>query len=424
MLTVIKGSVGRVLDRGGAVFNARAFGALGDGVTDAQPALADACAAAAVDGGVVVVPAGTYMLGATLEIPANVKLEGVGSASSGTILKRAAALAGGNVVKLAGFGARIASVRIDADDLNGALLTVGLDVADYKNFLTVENVHIRNAYRGLYLHGVAPGLFYNSFRDVWIWDCVYGLDADGTDAGSIVSATLFANLQINGANVTRNAGAGTPLGIRLAGTTGLTFVSGAVEQCYNGVQLVSGDGNVFDGTWLEGHDNMHLIIADNPAVRSFHFKGIFDETKVQHTPSDNRTVILENGQFSLWSGRALGQVNGAGALAVLQSFNLDRCLLRGVGNNETGVSAGATISVWDTSVLYLNYAGAQAITDLTSPMEGQVVTLIAGNGNATIANGGNFHLSANWTPTQYDTLTLVYSPTLLAWIEVSRSTNT
>lgn len=67
--------------------------------------------------------------------------------------------------------------------------------------------------------------------------------------------------------------------------------------------------------------------------------------------------------------------------------------------------------------------GATAITQLDDAHEGQVVTLLCfGTVNTpTIADSGNFELSAAWVPNSGDTITLVlYNGT---WYEISRSAN-
>jgi len=57
-------------------------GAAGDGVTDDTDAIEDAIAAAAVSGGIVFFPAGTYVTTSEISVPENVILQGVGSGAS------------------------------------------------------------------------------------------------------------------------------------------------------------------------------------------------------------------------------------------------------------------------------------------------------------------------------------------------------
>lgn len=57
----------------------RQFGAVGDGVIDDTNSLQQAINAAAVGGGIVTIPDGTYLISRTLQLPANVYLRGSGS---------------------------------------------------------------------------------------------------------------------------------------------------------------------------------------------------------------------------------------------------------------------------------------------------------------------------------------------------------
>ena len=68
----------------GVYFNVKstAYGALGNGSTNDYTAIAAAIAAAAVDGGVVFFPPGTYPSGSSITVPANVSLLGAGSNAS------------------------------------------------------------------------------------------------------------------------------------------------------------------------------------------------------------------------------------------------------------------------------------------------------------------------------------------------------
>ena len=76
-------ALGQVPGATGDVFNAKAFGATGDGTTDDAGAIQAAIDSAnASGGGIVFVPGGTYIIASTLVLKSNVALVGIGPASS------------------------------------------------------------------------------------------------------------------------------------------------------------------------------------------------------------------------------------------------------------------------------------------------------------------------------------------------------
>lgn len=92
-------------------------------------------------------------------------------------------------------------------------------------------------------------------------------------------------------------------------------------------------------------------------------------------------------------------------------------------------SGDTTPSVANLSVLTFGGGGSpMTVTDLEDPVDGQIVTLHRALGAApvTIADAGSFVLSADWTPSVGDTLTLARTSAAVGggfWIEVARSAN-
>lgn len=78
-------------------------------------------------------------------------------------------------------------------------------------------------------------------------------------------------------------------------------------------------------------------------------------------------------------------------------------------------SNNATASNRDFVLNQSTVAGQILVLEWTGTNAGQMIDDVAQGG------GGNTRLSANWVPTQYDTLTLISNGT--DWIEISRSTN-
>ena len=67
-----------------------------------------------------------------------------------------------------------------------------------------------------------------------------------------------------------------------------------------------------------------------------------------------------------------------------------------------------------------NTAGT-AYTDYDDSQDGQIITIICNDVNTTIADSGNFKLSAAWAPNADDTLTLVHYNGV--WHEIARAAN-
>lgn len=124
-------------------FNAKNYGATGAGATDDSAAIQDAVdAATAADGGIVHLPAGTYLLDSTLNVPEKVILWGSGGRA--TILKR-----GANNVPLVSiygiatgdhiFGSGLRDLGFDGDD--GTATAV--DIV-YASHVHIQDVEINN----------------------------------------------------------------------------------------------------------------------------------------------------------------------------------------------------------------------------------------------------------------------------------------
>lgn len=68
-----------------------------------------------------------------------------------------------------------------------------------------------------------------------------------------------------------------------------------------------------------------------------------------------------------------------------------------------------------TMVLKSGAAGQRLLLEWLGTNAGELID------DSALSDVGNVRLSADWTPTQYDTLSLVFNGT--DWLEVSRSTN-
>ena len=109
-----------VIDKGGQVFNVKAYRALGNGVTDDTAAINAAITAAAAAngglGGTVLLPPGTYMVSAPITLPSGVVLGGSGRTS--TILRAMTTFSGSALVIMGTslcFGTRVANMTVDCN---------------------------------------------------------------------------------------------------------------------------------------------------------------------------------------------------------------------------------------------------------------------------------------------------------------------
>jgi hypothetical protein len=92
---------------------------------------------------------------------------------------------------------------------------------------------------------------------------------------------------------------------------------------------------------------------------------------------------------------------------------------RGKGVNLTNSSAPSVAGI---NVIGLIPPTPMAIATLSDGVEGQMVTLVAGNSNVSATDSFSFDLAGNWTGvTQGDTLTVIFFEG--GWQEVSRSNN-
>lgn len=107
--TVSSSITGPIVDKGGQVFNVRAYGATGNGSTDDTIAIANTINAIPSTGGVVYLPAGTYIVSSPLPaIPSNVTFLGAGP---GSILKLSSSWSGSSLFTLSNFNSTVSSLQ-------------------------------------------------------------------------------------------------------------------------------------------------------------------------------------------------------------------------------------------------------------------------------------------------------------------------
>jgi parallel beta-helix repeat protein len=287
------GTRGVFWDEGGAVYNVKAYGAVGDGITDDTTAIKAAIAAAPA-GGVVYFPAGTYLCG-QINVTTN-RLTLLGSGSASTLKLRNGANTPLVVIGPVIYGA-LASLALDGNGANntmpGANPNCGVLVGT-STWVTVENCAISNTTNdGVFLQKsqyctVANNYFSNCFQGIHVIQgsndnlilgnslnqCAYGiyLDYDGSTATYCYRNKVVGNTVTNCTGI-QGAWA-QAAGIALSGApstivennvcAGASVLRGI--ECFNGSDGSSIRGNQVSGNGATGIDTgpaNYLIIADN-----------------------------------------------------------------------------------------------------------------------------------------------------------------
>lgn len=175
---------------GPLVYNVKhqAFGAVGDGTTDDAAAINAALSAAnTAGGGIVALPAGTYIIGASLTIYSKVKLIGAGIEATIIKLKNAsnvdmlvssgfAGLTGGNTTGGI-YNFSIEDMTIDGNKTNQTAASSGIKIYGYGYI--IRNLRVRNCFiDGIYSewsdNSASPG--YDAMESQWtnvkVHDCI------------------------------------------------------------------------------------------------------------------------------------------------------------------------------------------------------------------------------------------------------------
>lgn len=385
--------------------NVEWFGAKFDGVTDDTIAFERAFAASDH----VVMPIGTTVISSVLDPSSNSVLKGMGTAL--TIINASGIV--GPAMYAPGQESVLDGFKIVGDNTGGSY---GIMTDDGHRPLraTWGSIKIDGFEIGLNITATSAGngIFMTNFGRVFINGCTTGLRINSAGVPIKINANSFIHLAITNCTT----------GMLLDRVQGLTIGFLLVETGTTGIAVVNGISILIFGGWIEGFVT-NIDIADNPDVINFVYMGLSDDvdTNYNYNYSANRSDLLafsSGGSFYRMGGRwFFDQLErGAGG-----GF-IDRPNLRGYSIANTVINAGATISVAERSLITLDYLGAQAITDLINQDSHQIVTLMANNNLATIADAGNFLLSAAWNPVNAgDNITLLFSFALDKWIELSRT---
>ncbi len=190
-----------------------------------------------------------------------------------------------------------------------------------------------------------------------------------------------------------------------------------------------------DGVGIQGTRNDTAVVDDDLYVA---LSGVTNDTEASSSTKTGSIEIRADGAQAGAHPKAKLEIklaSGTGASAVVATFDTDDGLVipagKTTGNWTVGGALITSVSGFDYDDTTPSVAGGNVfttdgdgttLTDLQGGTVGQVVILIGDDvGNTSIADGGNFALSAGITLGDGDTITLVlYGST---WYETSRSDN-
>lgn len=278
-----RGPIQDVGSTGGQVFSVRAYGAVGNGVTDDTAAINNAITAVnGAGGGVLFFPAGTYLVSSAIPIGASVSLMGAGA--NCTIIRTNSATADvfsfSYSISGTGFNPIIVrDLRIDAEGVTrtaGAYLRFDASSAG-------ANSNLRVLVESCYFRGCFYGVYFNDHQDSGVFHCLFTgvasggvpiyftttapFSADGgdnmvngcalIDEGSVASVGVQAADGGAGIRITNTKILGFSTAVQLSTTAGRTSNDTHVSDC--SIESFRGVGIdiVPSGTYN------HILIQDN-----------------------------------------------------------------------------------------------------------------------------------------------------------------
>ncbi len=399
-------------DKGGQAFNAKAYGAKGDGSTDDTTAIQSAIAAAsAASGGIVYLPQGTYLLSSPLTITSN-NVSLIGAGIGATVLKAKSGSEGIDMLIIGDNINTISKVRVQGILFNAANQKTGGKAINVRIAfqLWLESINLENQYDALYIHNSTLIFFSNSniretsHNGVW-WDndlqsgydlyinnvCMdnpsvsnsgYGIYWNGGEnlviqncdvehftqgffiapsAGRVCHFGFFINAEFDtcGDNCIDINSAGGDV-------NGLTFTNGWTGTAVNyGVLISNGAGGLTSGIRFIGHKSYHnglagfrldggsdIHLADCDVISNSQTNsGTRNGVEITGNTASNWSII--GGRFG--NGQDQGSTQLHGILTDTASFTNAKILGTDVtGNTNSGIQLNGSTGV--QAVSNLGYA--------------------------------------------------------------------
>ena len=278
--------------------------------------------------------------------------------------------------------------------------TTNLTVTDLIFFDNTTDYNIKLGYQAG--KNIVSGAQYNTFIGYQT-----GLSGSGTSTNAADYNTAIGASSLK-ANTTGNRNVAIGLNVLMANTTGANnFALGNNALTAN----TTGSKNCAIGAssgQFHANGTTSLTDPENSVYIGYEARGFNN--------SDDNSIVIGY------------QAIGTGAnKVVLGNSSITQTTLRGalIRTVKTLTKDDATPDV-SAGEIFLTVANdaACAITDLDLPTVGQIVTIICGSSTnaCTITDGGNFALSAAWTPDVDDVITLFVQEDN-DYIEISRSAN-
>jgi len=249
--------------------NVKWFGAVGDGVTDDTKALQDALASLGDSGGLVFLPAGTYLYNETLVIGSGQTIAGVGSYNGSTLLYAGS----GSAVDI-GLGGCLSKIEVKKDpslwtgDWNLANPVSGVRLTGLMG--RAEDICIRDFEIGLHLIGAGDGCAYNQIFLRLIYNCHKAIVLDATTVdgamGWVNENTIYGGRIGISSSLHQSPSYSTTWGIYMDSHTTYypnnnKFIGISVEGANNGIRVV-GTYNTFFNPRIEIPGTVKLLFQN------------------------------------------------------------------------------------------------------------------------------------------------------------------
>lgn len=332
-------------DKGGQVFNVKAYGAIGDGTTDDTAAIQNAMNAIGSGGGSIYIPDGTYLVTSTLLIKqSRTRI----FCSGGAVIE-----CDGSVVTtlIKPNATGLSQILIDGGkwlQTNATAQGIGWDFSDSSN-VWARNFRIEEFGQGIMIGDSTDSTFYSAYQNGIIFDCNNGLLLNGTQPNQ----NLFENLRI------RPKAGGAGIGVSLVNARGATFVHCDMEPATGtGITGVSIDAtsreNTFINCWLENNDT-NLSIASGAIRNTFIGSTVTGALTTNVSDSGTDTVFVNTNN----NGATFNKTSAASSSFVpsaSSSFNL------GSSTARWGTVNAGTLNVNNASAVTLG-AGSNIVLD-------------------------------------------------------------